>query len=141
VKCIGRNPFLTVLCRIAGIPVNRSSDKRDLTVFMRAADSMTYFHNSKLNLVEANVLASGTSVEIRKLVKSFAPKVSVDIWKAHNMLYRRDSVALRTTCIKMSNLRLSKHGQVVRKLLYYSENLNWAAQNLRPELHAAHTWT
>jgi len=31
VKCIGRNSFLTVLCRIAGIPVNGSSDKRGLT--------------------------------------------------------------------------------------------------------------
>ena len=34
----------------------------------------------------------------------------------------------------MSNSRLSKHGQVVSEYagnFYYSENLNWAAQNLR----------
>jgi len=30
----------------------------------------------------------------------------------------------------MSNLRLVKQGQVVRKNLYHSENLNWAAQKL-----------
>jgi len=33
VKCIGRNPLLAVFCRIAGIPVFRSSDKRGLTVY------------------------------------------------------------------------------------------------------------
>jgi len=32
-KCIGRNPFLPVLCRIAEITVCQSSDKRDLAVF------------------------------------------------------------------------------------------------------------
>jgi len=31
VKHIGRNPFLTVLCGIGGISVNRSSDKQGLT--------------------------------------------------------------------------------------------------------------
>jgi len=30
----------------------------------------------------------------------------------------------------MSNLRLLQQGQVVRKNLYHSENLNWAAQKL-----------
>jgi len=30
VKCIGRNPFVAVLCQIVGILVNRSSDKRSL---------------------------------------------------------------------------------------------------------------
>ena len=31
-KCIGRKPFLAVLCWIVGIPVNQSSDKPGLTV-------------------------------------------------------------------------------------------------------------
>jgi len=35
VKCMGRNPFLAVLCRIVRIPVNRSSDKRGLTIHLR----------------------------------------------------------------------------------------------------------
>jgi len=33
VKCIERNPLLAVLCRMAGILVFRSSDKRDLTAY------------------------------------------------------------------------------------------------------------
>jgi len=33
-KCIGRNPFPVILCWIAGIPDNRSSDKGGLTVLL-----------------------------------------------------------------------------------------------------------
>jgi len=39
--------------------------------------------------------------------------VSMDIWKSPSMAYKHDKVALRITCIKLSNLRLSKYGEVV----------------------------
>ena len=57
----------------------------------------------------------------------------MDIWKSLSILYRHDNVALKITCIKMSKLRFSKSVQVVSIVgyLHYSENLNWAAQNLR----------
>ena len=35
-KCIGRNPFLAVLCRVAEIPVNRRSDKRGFDCILNA---------------------------------------------------------------------------------------------------------
>jgi len=40
--------------------------------------------------------------------KTWNPKPKNFFHCRHKDLYRRDKVALRTTCIKMSNLRLSK---------------------------------
>jgi len=46
---------------------------------------------------------------------------------------RRDKVALRTTCIKNVNFKIIKTrtGCQCVGYFYYSENLNWAAQNSR----------
>ena len=74
--------------------------------------------------------ANGTRVEIRKLVKSFAPRCQWT-WKFPSTQYRRDKVALRTTCAAstMSSLRLSKDMLSVYYVgyLHNRENLNWAA--------------
>jgi len=43
--------------------------------------------------------ASGTRVEIKKLVKNVGTKMSVVIWKSPRMQYRCDKVAVGTTCI------------------------------------------
>jgi len=74
-------------------------------------------------------------VQIRKLVKSFAPRChwNVDTWKSLSTQYRRDKVALRTTCIKTVRFKIIKTSTGCQYVgyLYYSENLKWAAQNLR----------
>jgi len=51
--------------------------------------------------------------------------------KFPSMQYSCDKVALRTTASKMSNLGLSKQGQLVCLYFYYSENLNWSACGAR----------
>jgi len=46
--------------------------------------------------------------------------------------YRRDNVALSTTASNMSNVRFItvRTGCQYESYLYYSANINWAAQNL-----------
>jgi len=58
--------------------------------------------------------------------------VSVDIQKSPNTQYGRDKVVLRTTCIKNVKFKIIKvrTGCQYVVYLYYSENLNWTAQNL-----------
>ena len=47
---------------------------------------------------------------------------------------RRDKVALRSTCVKNVKFKIItiRTGCQYAGHLHYSENLNWAAQNLRP---------
>jgi len=49
------------------------------------------------------------------------------------MQYRRDNVVLRTTCIKSVKFKIFKIRVGCQNVgyLYYSKNLNWAAQNLQ----------
>ena len=76
-------------------------------IVMRAAPWMAYFDLSKLNLAKAkaNVLKAGN---------------------------RRDKVALTTTCNKNVKFKIMKIRTCCHVgYFYHSENLNWAAQNLR----------
>ena len=57
-------------------------------------------------------------------------------WKRSNPICngnRRDKVTLRTTCIKNVKIKIIKirTGFQYVGYFYYSENLNWGAQNLR----------
>jgi len=56
----------------------------------------------------------------------------VDIWKSSSTRYRHDKVALRITCIRNLKFMIIKvrTGCEYVGYLYYSGNLNWAAQNL-----------
>jgi len=54
-ECIGRNSFLPVLCRIAGIPVSMSSQERGLTDFKKKTPApfcCITFHASNCSLWE-----------------------------------------------------------------------------------------
>jgi len=56
----------------------------------------------------------------------------VDIWKSPSPQYRRDKVAVRTTCIKNINLRLSKYELVVSvSAIYTTVKTYWSAQILQ----------
>jgi len=44
----------------------------------------------------------------QKTIKRFCIKVSMDIWKSPSTQYRRDIVALRTTCIKNVKFKIFK---------------------------------
>jgi len=56
---------------------------------------------------------------------------------------RCDKVALRTTCIKNVKFNIIKiwTGYQYVGYFYYSENLNWAAQNLRLSRMRPAVWT
>jgi len=52
------------------------------------------------------------------------------MWKSPSTWFRCDKVALKTTCIKNVKFKIIKTriGCQYVGYLYYSENLNWAAQ-------------
>jgi len=73
--------------------------------------------------------ANEKTIEMRKLLQqTFCTKVSRDMWKTPSTQYRRDKVALRTTCMKNFKFKIIK----IRKgcqyvgYLYYNGNYNWA---------------
>ena len=73
--------------------------------------------------------------------------MSVDIWKSPSTQYRREKASLRATCIKNAKFKINPLRRDCHYVgyFYYSENLHWAAKNLR--LHAApgswvgHSWS
>jgi len=67
----------------------------------------------------------------------------MDKWKSPSRRYRHDKEALRITCLKNVKFSVIQTRTDCQYLgyLYYSENLNWAAQNLRMGRMPPAGWT